>query len=62
VGRPDFKSGKGCRTVLGGFDSRSLPPTACCPQSEATFGVAQNCLDPYNDTYRARTDGSDDSG
>lgn len=28
VGRPDFKSGKGCQTVLGGFDSRSLPPLA----------------------------------
>ena len=27
VGRPDFKSGKGRETVLGGFDSHSLPPT-----------------------------------
>lgn len=26
VGRPDFKSGKGRLTVLGGFDSHSLPP------------------------------------
>jgi selenocysteine-specific elongation factor len=26
VGRPDFKSGKGREPVLGGFDSRSLPP------------------------------------
>ncbi len=26
VGRPDFKSGKGRETVLGGFDSLSLPP------------------------------------
>lgn len=26
VGRPDFKSGRGCETVLGGFDSHSLPP------------------------------------
>jgi selenocysteine-specific elongation factor len=26
VGRPDFKSGKGRETVLGGFDSHSLPP------------------------------------
>ena len=26
VGRPDFKSGKGRRTVLGGFDSHSPPP------------------------------------
>jgi hypothetical protein len=26
AGRPDFKSGKGCRTVLGGFDSHTLPP------------------------------------
>ena len=28
VGRPDFKSGKGRETVLGGFDSHSLPPTS----------------------------------
>lgn len=28
VGRPDFKSGRGCETVLGGFDSHSLPPTS----------------------------------
>jgi selenocysteine-specific elongation factor len=28
VGRPDFKSGKGRETVLGGFDSRSLPPAS----------------------------------
>jgi len=27
VGRPDFKSGKGRESVLGGFDSHSLPPT-----------------------------------
>ena len=26
VGRPDFKSGKGCEPVLGGFDPHSLPP------------------------------------
>lgn len=26
VGRPDFKSGRGCETVVGGFDSHSLPP------------------------------------
>ena len=26
VGRPDFKSGRGRQTVLGGFDSHSLPP------------------------------------
>jgi selenocysteine-specific elongation factor len=26
VGRPDFKSGRGRTPVLGGFDSRSLPP------------------------------------
>jgi selenocysteine-specific elongation factor len=26
VGRPDFKSGRGRETVLGGFDSLSLPP------------------------------------
>jgi selenocysteine-specific elongation factor len=26
VGHPDFKSGKGCETALGGFDSLSLPP------------------------------------
>ncbi len=26
VGRPDFKSGRGCETVLGGFDSHSPPP------------------------------------
>src|ERR1700730_4822066 len=29
VGRPDFKSGKGCKPVLGGFDSHSLPPVLC---------------------------------
>jgi nitroreductase len=28
VGRPDFKSGWGCLTVPGGFDSRSLPPSS----------------------------------
>ena len=28
VGRPDFKSGKGRETVLGGFDSHSLPPSS----------------------------------
>ncbi len=31
VGRPDFKSGKGRETVLGGFDSHSLPPAANRP-------------------------------
>jgi selenocysteine-specific elongation factor len=28
VGRPDFKSGKGRETVLGGFDPHSLPPVS----------------------------------
>ncbi|MDH7795838.1 selenocysteine-specific elongation factor [Beijerinckia sp. GAS462] len=28
VGRPDFKSGRGRETVLGGFDSLSLPPSS----------------------------------
>lgn len=28
VGRPDFKSGKGRETILGGFDSHSLPPAS----------------------------------
>jgi selenocysteine-specific elongation factor len=28
VGRPDFKSGRGCEPVFGGFDSHSLPPTS----------------------------------
>ncbi len=28
VGRPDFKSGWGCQTVPGGFDSHPPPPTA----------------------------------
>lgn len=28
VGRPDFKSGRGCETVLGGFDPHSLPPNS----------------------------------
>jgi selenocysteine-specific elongation factor len=28
VGRPDFKSGRGRETVLGGFDSHSLPPSS----------------------------------
>ena len=32
VGRPDFKSGKGCETVLGGFDSHSLPPNPLPPK------------------------------
>ena len=26
VGRPDFKSGRGCLAVFGRFDSYSLPP------------------------------------
>jgi selenocysteine-specific elongation factor len=34
VGRPDFKSGKGRETVLGGFDSHSLPPTSRPPTSK----------------------------
>ncbi len=32
VGRPDFKSGKGRETVLGGFDSHSLPPNSLPPK------------------------------
>jgi len=32
VGRPDFKSGKGRETVLGGFDSHSLPPNPHSPK------------------------------
>ena len=32
VGRPDFKSGKGRETVLGGFDSHSLPPNPLSPK------------------------------
>ncbi len=32
VGRPDFKSGKGRETVLGGFDSHSLPPNPLPPK------------------------------
>lgn len=28
VGRPDFKSGRGRESVLGGFDSHSLPPSS----------------------------------
>ncbi len=32
VGRPDFKSGKGRETVLGGFDSLSLPPNSASPK------------------------------
>ncbi len=32
VGRPDFKSGKGRETVLGGFDSHSLPPNPPSPK------------------------------
>ena len=32
VGRPDFKSGRGCETVFGGFNSHSPPPI---------FGAAQ---------------------
>src|SRR5208337_2376072 len=31
VGRPDFKSGRGCETVLGGFDSHSPPPVFGAP-------------------------------
>lgn len=34
VGRPDFNSGKGRETVLGGFDSLSLPPSE--DQSDAS--------------------------
>ena len=29
VGRLDFKSSKGRQSILGGFDSHSLPPNAC---------------------------------
>jgi len=32
VGRPDFKSGKDRETVLGGFDSHSLPPNLPSPK------------------------------
>lgn len=32
VERPDFKSGKGRETVLGGFDSHSLPPNPLSPK------------------------------
>ena len=31
VGRPDFKSGRGCETVFGGFDSHSPPPSFGVP-------------------------------
>jgi selenocysteine-specific elongation factor len=34
VGRPDFKSGKGRETVLGGFNSHSLPPESPPSQSQ----------------------------
>ncbi len=34
VGRPDFKSGKGRETILGGFDSHSLPPISHSPVSQ----------------------------
>ncbi len=33
VGRPDFKSGRGRKTVFGGFDSHSLPPLPGQPGS-----------------------------
>lgn len=36
VGRPDFKSGRGRETVLGGFDSHSLPPST--PSARAGRG------------------------
>lgn len=36
VGRPDFKSGRGRETVLGGFDSLSLPPRSTTPHSRST--------------------------
>ena len=32
VGRPDFKSGRDCETVLGGFDSHSPPPNFGAPE------------------------------
>lgn len=32
VGRPDFKSGRGRETALGGFDSHSLPPNSLPPK------------------------------
>ncbi len=35
VGRPDFKSGRDRETVLGGFDSLSLPPHARAPAGDA---------------------------
>ena len=36
VGRLDFKSSKGRQSILGGFDSHSLPPNAC-----GVFSAAQ---------------------
>lgn len=47
VGRPDFKSGWGCLTVLGGFDSRSLPP----PITDEPLVTLSN---PVLDAIRAR--------
>ncbi len=39
VGRSDFKSDKGRQTVLGGFDSHSLPPSAVrVPEFENNSG------------------------
>ena len=46
VGRPDFKSGKDRQTILGGFDSHSLPPFSL---AEAVFCLTDdsspNCPD-----------------
>jgi hypothetical protein len=41
VGRPDFKSGKGRQSVLGGFDSHSFPPTisSSCAMGSFCTGV-----------------------
>jgi selenocysteine-specific elongation factor len=38
VGRPDFKSGRGRKTVFGGFDSHSLPPNPTAKAAAARRG------------------------
>jgi nitroreductase len=49
VGRPDFKSGWGRLTVLGGFDSRSLPPLA-----PILSGITVTLSNPVLDVIRNR--------
>ncbi len=46
VGRPDFKSGRGRETVLGGFDSHSLPPPSRSAAMTAACLPRRRCKPP----------------